>query len=260
VFDGLFAGQSDPVQRVKTRRDAFEKALVFMAALALSLLRDRNAGDLPAAAKKVIGKFEGRPISMGGWFELACALAAELPHDAEDPLTRSVRALVNADGSRSELARAIETDIIPDRNEQTHGVQATEEAVTVHEPELKQLWATLEKSVDGLRGARLSSLARLVDHDPAKGTGSYEVRKLHGSPMHFSLREVTVRGKLDKQWAYVMVVEKALSLAPLVACAADEDGSRHEVYLARSLSLKGGKPVEVESISTSGKRKKNPLT
>jgi hypothetical protein len=210
---------------------------------------------VPEKARQEIGRFVGKPISMGGWFELACAFAAELPADPTDPIVTSVRALVTPEGKRSELARAIETGVIPDRNVFAHSVTATEEAVAAAEDELKQLWDQLERAVDGLRGARLIARAGTVDADPAAGTARYQVRELHGNPAHFPIREETLRDKLEEGWTYVLRGQRALSLAPVVACVANEDGAGHGVFMARELGVAPGKSVDTVSLSGGGKRK-----
>ncbi len=254
VIDGLVQSQPNAVLRVKTRRDGFEKALTFLAALALALLRERAGGQVPEVARKAIGGFAGKPISMGGWFELACSLAAALPPDPNDPLATSVRALVTADGKRSDLARAIETEVIPERNVFAHSVTATEEAVVAAEEQLRELWAQLERSLDGLRGARLVARAGVVEADPATGTVRYQVRQLHGNPAHFPIREETLRDKLEEPWTYVLRGERALSLAPLLACVASDDGSGHGLFLAREVGGAPGKSVETVGL-VGGKRK-----
>jgi len=255
VFDGLIASQGNTVLRVKTRRDAFEKALAFLAAVALGVLRDKNGGSLPKGALQAIGKLGGKPISMGGWFELACTLAALLPEEPSDPLVRSVRALVTAKGGRSPLAESIAKLVIPDRNVFAHQVTATEEAVAAAETELRELWRELERSIDGLREARLSARVSLKDHDPKVGSASYDVRRLHGSPAHFPLREETVRGKLENGWGYVMRGDRPISLAPIVACVADREHDRHDVYVARAIQLESGKSFEAVGVSGAGKKK-----
>ncbi len=255
VFDGIFASQPNPALRVKTRRDAFDKSLNFLASVAFGLLKDRNSGALPAPATKAVTRFLGKAISMGGWFELACELASLLPSDDDDPLVRSLRTLVNADGSRSELAREIETKVIPDRNIFSHTVTATEEAIAEGETELRDLWQRFERALDGLRGARLSAKAGLVDHFPESGTATYQVRQLHGTPAHFPIREATVRGKLEEQWGYLLQGDRPISLAPIVACAVPDGGDRHDVYLARVIELTKGNTIEAVPVSGTGKKK-----
>lgn len=256
-FDGLLQSQPTAVLRVKTRRDAFDKTLVFLAGLSLALLREKRGenGDLPDPVKKTIGKFAGKPISMGGWLELACACAAQIPEDPQDPLVHSVRALVTADGGRSPLATSIAEQVIADRNVFSHTVTATDEAVIAAEDELRDLWRTLERSVEGLRSARLIARAGLLDHDPRAGSARYQVRTLHGNPTHFPIREETVRGKLEDGWAYVMRGDKPLSLSPVIACVSTEGGKRHDVFVADQVVMGGDKPVSVVSLSGSEKRK-----
>ncbi|XXX40273.1 type I restriction endonuclease subunit R [Sorangium sp. So ce117] len=255
IVDGLVRSQANAVLRVKTRRDGFEKALTFLAAIGLALLRQRSGGTVPEKARKAIGRFAGKPLSMGGWFELACAFAAELPPDANDPVVTSVRALVTADGKRSALAHAIETEVIPDRNMFSHSVTATEEAVAATEQQLKELWTQLERDVEGLRCTQLVALAGLVDADPTAGTVRYQVRQLHGSPAHFPIREVTLRDRLEEGWTYILHGDRALSLAPVVACVANDDGAGHGLFLAREVGAGSEKAVETVSLTSGAKRK-----
>ncbi len=255
VFDGLFASQPNAALRVKTRRDAFDKNLQFLASIAMALLKDRTAGALPEPARKAIGKLLGKPVSMGSWFQLACDLGGLLPADDPDPLVRSVRCLLNPDGSRSELARAIETLVIPDRNIFSHGTTATEEAIAEGEAELKDLWHRFERAIDGLRGAKLSARAALVDAAPAQGAAVYQVRHLHGNPAHFPIREATLRDRLEENWAYLLKGDKPLSLAPFVACGVAEGSDRHDVYMARVIELTKGKAIEAVAVAGMGKKK-----
>ncbi len=255
LVDGLISSQANTVLRVKTRRDGFEKALVFLAAVGLALLRQQSGGRVPEKALKAIGRFAGKPLSMGAWFELACAFAAELPIDRSDPVVTSVRALVTDDGKRSTLARTIETEVIPERNVFSHAVTATEEVVAAAEDELKALWAQLERDLDGLRSARLVAVAGMVDADPAAGTVRYQVRELHGSPAHFPIREATLRDKLDEKWTYILRGDRALSLAPVVACMLNEDGAGHGLFLAREVGSAAGQMVETVSLTSGAKRK-----
>jgi type I restriction enzyme R subunit len=256
IIDGLIGSQANVVLRVSTRLNGFEKALTFLAAVGLALLRERSGGQVPEKARKEIGRFEGKPISMGGWFELACAFAAGLPLDPADPVVTSVRALVTAEGARSDLARAIETEVIPHRNKVCHTVTATEETGAAIEDRLTEIWAQLERAVDGLREARLVALAKTVAADPDAGTVCYQVRTLHGSPAHFPIREETLRSKLEESWAYILRGDRALSLAPVLACVATEDGGGHGLYLAREIEGKaGGKAIEMVGLTSGLKRK-----
>jgi type I restriction enzyme R subunit len=257
-FDGLVSSQANPVLRVKTRRDGFDKVLVFLAGIGLALLRERAGGTVPEKARKEIAQFAGRPISMGGWFELACNFAAEIPPDPSDPLVTSVRALVTPDGKRSELAQAIAEHVIPDRNVFAHTVTATEEAVAAAEEELMTLWSTLERALDGLRTARLVARVTTMKADLNAKTIQYQVRELHGNPAHFPIREETLRDNLEGEWAYALRGSHALCLAPVVACVANEDGSGHGVFLARELGVAPGKAIETVSLSGSAKKKIPP--
>jgi type I restriction enzyme R subunit len=252
-FDGLIQGQPNPALRVKARRDAFDKAMVFLAGLGLALLRDRGA--LPEKVAKTLARFAGKPISMGGWFELACVCAASLPDEANDPLVRSVRVLVTPGGDRSALALAIAEHVIPERNAFAHTVTPSEEAATEDEERLADLWRQLERALDGLRSARLVARAGLVDHDPTGGAAKYKVRQLHGNATHFPIREEIVRGRLEEGWAYVLRGEKPLSLAPVIACASIEGGARHDVFVADQVDLAGEKLVTVVRLSGDEKRK-----
>ena len=255
VFDGMVASQANVVLRVKTRRDAFDKTLVFLAGLAMALLRESSGGELPEKARKAISRLAGKPISMGGWFELACALAALLPVGTDDEVIDSVRALVTPEGKRSDLAGDIERLVIPERNVFSHTVTATDEGIAAAEEELKRLWMQLERAVDGLRRLRLVARADRGEPDLKAGTVRYPLRDLHGNAAHFPIRDVTVRETIGEEWAYVLRGEGALSLAPVVACAPTADGTGHTVYVARRLDGAPGKAVEVVSITGSTTRK-----
>lgn len=255
VFDAIVASHANAVLRVKSLRDAFDKSLTFLVAIAIAVLRDRNGGELPKPALELIGKVNSGPVSMGTWFQLACGLAALLPEDASDGLSRSVRILVTPTGARSEIAKEIETLVIPDRNEFAHTVTASEEAVSEHEEALRALWRRFESGLEALRSAPLVAFAGLKSFDPAAGTGLYQVQSLQGNPSHFPVRERTVRGKLEKGWGYILQGEKPLSLAPLVACTHNDQTSRPDVYIARALELRPGKTFAAVSVSGSGEKK-----
>jgi hypothetical protein len=255
VFDAIVASHANAVLRVKSLRDAFDKSLTFLVAIAIAVLKDRNGGALPAAAQSLIGKVNSGPVSMGAWFQLACGLAALLPEDANDGLSRSVRILLTKSGERSEIASEIETLVIPDRNDFAHGITGAEEAVAADEAQLRDLWLRFEQGLAALRNAPLVSFAGIVSHDPEAGTARYSVRALQGNPSHFPIRERTVRGKLEQGWGYIMQGDKPLSLAPLVSCSLNEQAGKPDVYLARALELRSGKTFSAISLSGSGEKK-----
>jgi type I restriction enzyme R subunit len=254
VFDGLIASHANAVLRVKSLRDAFDKGMTFLAAIALAALRDRGNGALGEPAKKVLAKFAGKPISMGGWFELAAQLAELVPSNPADPVACAVRVLIDEKGKRSALALAI-GDVIHERNDFSHTVTASEESAAAAEPELRALWARFEKALAPLRKVELVSRAGLTDHDPKTHTARYQVHALHGSPAHFPIRERTVRGRLETGWAYLLNGETPLSLAPLVHASASEADKRDDLFLARTIELTPGKSVELVSVAGAGKKK-----
>lgn len=106
-----------------------------------------------------------------------------------------------------------------------------------------------------MRGARLVSKSKLLDHDPKAGTARYEVRELHGSPAHFPIREETVRGKLEDEWAYVVRGDRPLSLEPVVMCSPVDAGARHDVFVANQMSAAGDKGVGYVRLSSGEKKK-----
>ena len=107
---------------------------------------------------------------------------------------------------------------------------------------------------DAAVGARLVARAGLVEANLSAGTARYQVRELHGNPAHFPIREAILRDELKEDWAYVLRGERALSLAPLLACVVNEDGTGHGLFLAREVGSAPGKSVETVGLS-GGKRK-----
>jgi hypothetical protein len=91
-----------------------------------------------------------------------------------------------------------------------------------------------------------------VEAIPA-GTVSYQVRELHGSPAHFPIREATLRDALEADWTCLLRDDRALSLAPVLACLAD--GVGHGLFLAREVGIAPGQMVETVSLTFSAKRK-----
>src|SRR5690606_1014728 len=66
-FDALVESQPSVTLRFKTRLEGFEKAMAFLVAAQLGLLRKRR-GDLSGAdVRKLLGKDLGKPLSMGTW-------------------------------------------------------------------------------------------------------------------------------------------------------------------------------------------------
>jgi type I restriction enzyme R subunit len=258
VFDGLIASHANVALRVKSLLDAFDKGLVFLAAVALAAVRRQAGGRVPPAALDAIGKLAGKPVTMGGWFELGCSLAALLPADAAHPAARAARVLLAPGGGRSELAQAI-AQVVPARNKFVHNATPTEEEAASLEPGLRALWAQFEQALAPLRDVELVARAGLVDHDPKAQTVRYQLRALHGSPAYFPIRQREVRGKLEPGWAYLLVAEEPLSLAPLVHTSASAADKRDDVYLAKSIVLESGKNVEVLSVSgAEAKKVKTP--
>jgi hypothetical protein len=250
VFDSLVAAQENPVLRVKTRRDGFEKALTFVAAVALGLVTELAGGKMPDAALEIVKGFLGRTITMGGWHELAYRLAALLPDGSADPSVCAVRSLVTSEGKPSALALAIKDGVVEERNLFSHTVTLTTEAVVKGETELQELWRRFERELTGLREARLVTRAAIVSTDMKAGNARYQVRNLHGSSDHFPVREETVHGDLLESWCYLLRPNgSALSLAPMVFCSALEDGSGRDVFMCRKIELAPGKNIEAMSVT-----------
>ncbi len=212
VFDGLIASHANAVLRVKSLRDAFDKGMTFLAAIALAALRDRETGALDGEpSEEGLAKFPGQAHHHGALVESLTAQLAELgPSSPGDPVACAVRVLIDEKGKRSALALAI-GDVIHERNDFSHTVTASEESAAAAEPELRTLWSRFEKALAPLRKVELVSRAGLTDHDPKTHTARYQVHALHGSPAHFPIRERTVRGRLETGWAYLLNGETPLS-------------------------------------------------
>jgi predicted ribosome-associated RNA-binding protein Tma20 len=250
IWQVVFAAQEDGVLRVKTRRDAFEKALTFVAGVTLALLREANGGELSPEARAIVSDYVGKPLSMGAWHDVACRLAALVPVDKPDPLREAVRCLVTTEGKPSDLALAIKDNVVKDRNLFAHTVTLTKEAVLAGEEELSALWRRFEAGLRGLREARVVAMAKILGTDLAAGRLTYHVRDLHGASEHFAVREQVLRGELREPWVHlVRPGELPLSLAPVVACETRKDGAGRDVFLARSLVLEPTKKLELSSVT-----------
>jgi type I restriction enzyme R subunit len=255
VFDSLVESQENPVLRVKTRRDGFEKVLSFLVGIELALLRELNGGKLPEPAFAVLKEMLGRPVSMGIWVKLAWRLAALLPANSNDGAVVAARSLVTVDGKPSLLTKEIQ-DMVPDRNDFAHGVTATEESVVQAEAPLHDLWQRFKQALEGLTTSRLVVRADMVDFE-ADGKVRYKLRILQGGNDHFPVREETVQGKLAEEWCYLLRPGGALPLAlsPVVACAYSEESQRREVFVARTLGVEPGSKIDAMGITSQTKRK-----
>ncbi len=256
VFDGLVESQENVVLRVKTLRDAFEKALTFLVGVELGLLRSTNDGQLPEQARVLITEDLRRPISMGTWLELAWRLAALLPPGGLDPASRPGRALVTADGKQSDLTKEIFETVVPARNVFSHAVTRNEEAVAQAEHALHALWRRFEQALEGLSELKLVVRVVLQDFDVSGGPARYQVRVLQGGSDHFPVREERVQGKLLENWCYLLRPSGApISLAPVLSCSYSHASGRREVFVARTLSLAPGAELETMGVASTTKGK-----
>ena len=253
VFDSLVESQENAVLRVKTRRDGFEKALVFVVGIEIALLREASGGKAPAAMMALLKEVFGRPVSMGTWLELAWRFAAMLPVDSGDVAVQAVRALVTADGKPSELTREIQDTVVPERNVFSHGVTPSQEAIAKAEGPLHVLWQRFKQAIGCLADTRLVARAELLDYDPA-GVARYKLRLLQGGSDHFPVKEETVNGKLMENWCYLLREgAPPLLLSPVVSCAYSDESGRREVFVARSLALEPGAKVDAMGIASTTK-------
>jgi type I restriction enzyme R subunit len=246
VFDALVQSQTEATLRVKTYRDGFEKALTFLASVALGFVTAEAGGKMPDGALVAMKQILGKPISMGTWYELAWRLAAMVPAASTDPAARALRALVTLEGKPSPLMAEVMTEVVEERNVFAHSVTPSSEEVALAEPGLMDLWRRFKKAVGALAEARLVVRQQLLDFDRAKQTWSYRARILEGGSDLFRVLDVTVLGELKEAWCYLLRDGAApLSLAPLVFCAHSEKTSRHEVFIAREIaSLEPGAKVD----------------
>ena len=246
VFDSLVQSQTEATLRVKTYRDGFEKALTFLASIALGLVSAQAGGKLHADAIALFNHVFGKPISMGTWYELAWRLAGLVPAESTDPAARALRALVTLDGKPSPLMLEIMGEVVAERNVFSHSVTPSSEEVALAEPGLKDLWKRLKKALSALAEARLVVRAQMLDFDLATHVWKYRARSLEGGSDHFKILDVEVHGELKEQWCYLLRDGvPPLSLAPLVFCAHSDKTSRHEVFVARKLvSLEPGGKVD----------------
>jgi type I restriction enzyme R subunit len=255
VFDSLVESQDNAVLRVKTRRDGFEKALSFLVAIELGLLKEKGGGKLPDEALLLLKDALGRPLSMGTWLELSWRLAHLLPAASTDQATRAVRALVTEGGKPSELARAIETEVVVERNVFAHAVTATTEEVADAEGSLHQLWQRFEAALEGLREHPLVVRAAVVDFQPG-GPARYKLRYLEGGNDHFPVREQAVEGHLEENWCYLLRdVGPPVPLAPVMSCHFSKTTERRELFFARTLSLTPGARIDAVGAASTTREK-----
>lgn len=255
VFDNLVESQENAVLRVKTRRDGFEKALVFLVGIEIALLREAEGGEMPPAALALLKQVFGRPVSMGTWLELAWRFAAMLPADSTDVAVQAVRAMVTPDGEQSSLAREIQETIVTERNIFSHGVTPNEEAIAKAEGPLHELWQRFKNALGPLADTRLVARAELVDFDQT-GVARYKLRMLQGGSDHFPVREETLSGKLIENWCYLLREgAPPLLLAPVVSCFYSQESGRREVFVARTLALDPGTKVDAMGVTTTSKLK-----
>jgi type I restriction enzyme R subunit len=247
-FDALLTTQPEAILRVKTYRDAFEKALAFMAGCALSLVTAQNGGKMPDKALALLKKVLGKPISMGAWHELAWRLSAMVtPGSAA--LVRAVRALSTLEGKPSPLMNEVMTEVVEERNVFSHSVTPTSELVAEAEPGLTALWERFKKAISPLTETRLVVSVRFEDMDHPNRY-HFSVRVLEGSSDMFPVRRMTLPQKLKDTFCYLLDGEEVFDLGPLVFAHHDAQMARHEVFVARKISgLEKGDRVEGSAVS-----------
>ena len=247
-FDALLTTQPEAFLRVKTYRDAFEKALAFLASCALSLVTAQNGGKMPDKALALLKQVLGKPISMGAWHELAWRLAAMVtPSSAA--MVRAVRALCTLEGKPSPLMNEVMTEVVEERNVFSHSVTPTAEMVAEAEPGLQALWEKLKKAIAGLTETRLVVSVRFEDVD-LPNRFHYSVRVLEGSSDMFPVRRMTLPQKLADSVCYLLDGEEVFNLGPLVFSVLDATMARHEVFVARKVSgFETGAKVEGAAVS-----------
>jgi hypothetical protein len=232
---------------VKTQLDAIERALVFLVVCELGWLRLFGEESSRQQALELVQKTGGNRVSMGAWLELARRLAALMPSADSHPVVRAARQLVNDSGKPSELCKQLQEGVVPLRNNKTHGVAAAEE--TIHELELplREHWKQLKAALGSLRELQLVTRAKLKDFNLDDGRALYNVRQLTGGSEHFPIAEITVRGKLDEHWGYLVGPGESqpLPLSPLLRLRYNTEAGRREVMMPRTLVLDPGKKVEL---------------
>jgi hypothetical protein len=236
---------------VKTQLDAIERALMLVAISEIAWLRG-DSGELPAAAAKLVEKLQGKRVSMGAWLDLAWPLAALLPREDTHPIVRAARQFVTDQGKPSELTKALQQEVVPLRNDTTHGVTVAEETLAQHELPLRAHWQRLKAALSPLLELRLLAKANLKDFS-ADGSGLYNVRDLTGSRSHFEIKEVRVHGKLEDHWVYWLYGEgsSALPLSPMCKIVCLDTTGRRELFLPRTLELAPGKQIELMQLTGS---------
>ena len=96
----------------------------------------------------------------------------------------------------------------------------------------------------------------LLDYEVSNGTARYKVRLLQGGSDHFPVREETVQGKLLEGWCYLLRPDAApIALAPVVSCSYSATIGRHEVFVARTLSVVAGEELETMGVASTTKGK-----
>lgn len=249
VFDGLLRSQEEASLRVKTQLDAFERAFTFLVVCELGWIRSRGDEKCRASAEKLVEKTGGKRVSMGTWLELAWQLAALLPVGNEHPVVRAARHLVTDKGKPSDLTKMLQADVVPLRNDQTHGVSVAEEALQAHEVPLRERWTTMKAGCGPLRELQLVSKAKVKDFAP-NGSATYNLRFLTGASELFAIDEAQVQGRLEENWGYLFEgpSEPPISLVPFVRVHFNGEASRREVLLPRTLVTKQGAQIELWSV------------
>ena len=231
---------------MKTQLDAIERALVFLVVCELGWLRVFGEESKRRAALALVEKTGGHRVSVGTWLELAWQLAALMPRTDPHPVVRAARKLVNDSGKPSELCKQFQTGVVPLRNNKTHGVAAAEEAIHELELPLREHWKQLKAALGSLRELQLVTRAKLKDFD-VNGRALYNVRQLTGGSEHFAIAEITIQGKLDEHWGYLVGPRghQPLPLSPLLRVRYNTEASRREVMMPRTLVLDPGQKVEL---------------
>jgi two-component system, cell cycle response regulator len=237
------------VGRVMSLLDGIEVALRFACALELAMLGDCGDEVCKQAAEIVVAhELSGLP-----WETVALDLASLA--SASPQRTLAVVATSLAAISRSESLASTARDTLRLRELIGEEAGVSEDAHAGDEARLRELFDALVLAFRPLSKSRLVSVAEIetVEEDEDEGFG-YALRVHRGSGEQFPIISGRVRGRLVKNWCYLLPepgTSSPLCLAPLVASRTCDECGRIEVATAETLSWdEKGAEVQVRGVTT----------
>lgn len=249
VVDALIDAQPNPVLRVKMRWDGIERALAYLAAAELSLLRERRGG-FDAELLTILGEL-GKPVSMGTWYQYAVRLAALFEEDDTHPIAQAAHAMVTPAGKPSELALRVANDVVPLRNKFAHAMTASELAIVTSAEMLDERWIGIVRAMRPMNALQLVTPVAIIEPGEDGAPHRYRVRVHDGPTKPFPLRVIETRRKLDAPWAYLLDSDSgALPLKPFVACVDCESCGGAELRMARAIQLDAGAKVSMLAVDS----------